>query len=103
MKKRGIIVVFLVAQFIGITCWWAWHYAPSSVGVPMWGASLVLLFPGNILGGWFIEQVFWRTSLSLLNMSILTTILQFVINGALWLGVIKTFKMLIAYFSPRSG
>jgi len=102
MMKRRTVLIFLAAESIGIICWWAWQYAPSFLAIPMWGTSLILLFPGNFLGGWLVEKIFWRTSLSLVNMSILTTILLMVINAALWVGILKAFKILRAFFSTRS-
>jgi hypothetical protein len=91
---RRIHVIFLATQLIGITCWWLWQFAPSALRMPIWGTSLVLLFPGNFLGSWIIERLLWRTSLSLLSMSILTTILQFVVNGTLWFGIANAFEKL---------
>jgi hypothetical protein len=102
MKKRAILVIFLAVQLVGICCLWSWQHAPSGLTMPMWGTALVLLFPGNILGSWLVERIFWQTRLSLLNMSILTTVLQFVINGALWFALVKLFKVVHALFSAHS-
>lgn len=103
MKNRRLLAVFLVVQFIGISCLSLWQHAPSAVSMPMWGAAVILLFPGNFIGGFLVEKMFWQTGLSLLELSVLSTLLQFLINAAIWFGAMKGLKVLYVYFSRRSA
>lgn len=89
MKKRPVLVIFLIVQLIGILCLALWQRAPSALGAPMWGAALIALFLGNFLGGWIVDSLFWRSHLSLVSMGILSTMLSLVIDSTIWFAVVK--------------
>jgi hypothetical protein len=52
--------------------------------MPMWSVALFVLVPGNFIGAWLVEKLFWHTSLSLTNMGVASTFLLLVINAAFW-------------------
>jgi hypothetical protein len=68
----------------------------------MWGTALIALFPGNFIGGFLTEKLFWQKGLSLSGLSVLAMLLQLLINAAIWFAVIKGLKVLRVYFSRRS-
>lgn len=101
MRNRTLLIIFLVVQFIGIACLSLWPHAPSAVSIPMWGTALIVLFPGNLIGGFLVEKIFWQTGLSLLELSVLSTLLQFLINAAIWFGAMKIVRVFYRHFSRR--
>jgi len=68
----------------------------------LWGTALFTLFPGNLIGAWIIEKLFWQSGLSLVSMGILSTLLLVVINAAVWFAVGKTLQIIYARFFVRS-
>jgi hypothetical protein len=103
MRKRPLLTLFLIVQLVGISCLALWPHAPSSVSMPMWGTALIALFPGNFIGGFLAEKLFWQKGLSLSGLSVLAMLLQFLINAAIWFAVVKGVKVLYGYFSRRSS
>ena len=100
MKKRIVLIVFLVVQFVGLACLALWQHVPSAVGMGMWGTALILMFPGNFLGGWLIEKLFWQGPLSLTGIGILSAVAAVVINAILWFVVVKVLRLI---FGRRPG
>lgn len=94
--RRTSLYLFLIVQVIGTVCSWIWQFVPSVIGVPLWGTALVLLVPGNFLGEWIVEKIFWHSRLSLPSMSIIATIVTFAINAAVWFGVAKAIGAMMA-------
>jgi hypothetical protein len=92
MKKRIVLIVFLVVQIIGITCMVLCDFAPNTLGPPMWVTALIFLFPGNLLGGWGIETLSWRTHLSLTEIGLLSAVAAIAINALIWFVVVKTVR-----------
>jgi hypothetical protein len=101
--RRSIIVAFSVVQSVGIVCSWLWEHPPSAASSLMWGAALITLFPGNLLGAWLVETLFWQSQLSLMAMGIISTVFSLVINAAVWLVVVKTFQAIKALLVARSS
>ena len=91
-SRTWVTAVFALVQSVGIACSWLWPYAPSDVGVVLWGTGLVLLIPGNFVASWIVEDAFWRSGLSLTSMGVLSTLLLFVINALLWFALVKAFR-----------
>lgn len=100
MKKHLVLSVFLIVQFVGLACMGLWQHVPSSLGMVMWGTALIVMFPGNFLGGWLIEKLFWQGPLSLTGIGLLSAVAAVVINGILWFVVVKAFRLI---FRRRSG
>jgi hypothetical protein len=100
MKKRIVLIVFLAVQFVGLACMALWQHIPSAVGMRMWGTALILLFPGNFLGGWLVEKLFWHGPLSLVGIGLLSAVAAVAINAILWFVVVKVFRLM---FGRRSG
>jgi asparagine N-glycosylation enzyme membrane subunit Stt3 len=100
MKKHIVLTVFLVVQFVGLACMGSWQHVPSSLGIVMWGSALIEMFPGNFLGGWLIESLFWQGHLSLVGIGLLSAVAAVVINGLIWFAVVKVFRLI---FGRRSA
>jgi hypothetical protein len=102
MRHRPVLVIILIVQLIGIACLALWERAPSVLAMPMWGTALILLFPGNFLGGWLVESLLWG-HLSLIGMGLLSAVLAVIINALLWFLVAKTVQIIYAYLFVHSG
>jgi hypothetical protein len=89
MTKHPVLALFLAVQFVGISCLALWERVPSAMGVPMWGTALILLFPGNFLGGWLVPSVFWQHGLSLTTIGLLSLVAALAINAIIWLAATK--------------
>ena len=89
MKRHPILAVFLAVQFVGISCLTLWEHVPSAIGAPMWGTAMILLFPGNFLGGWVVEALFWQKGFSLTAIGALLLIVALTINAIIWFVVVK--------------
>jgi hypothetical protein len=103
MKNRKVLVVFLVVQFVGIACLALWPHAPSAMGIPMWGTALILLCPGNFLGGWLIQSLLWRGPLGLVALGLLSALTAVVINGIIWFAIVKLFRLVFSRGSKGAG
>jgi hypothetical protein len=98
-----VLAAFLLVQVIGIACLVLWQRAPSALSMPMWGTALILLFPGNFLGGWIVDSLLWRSHLSLIGMGLLSAALAVIINAILWFVVAKTVWIIYAHLFAHSG
>jgi hypothetical protein len=58
---------------------------------------LILLFPGNFLGGWIVDSLLWRSHVSLIGMGLLSAVLAIIINAILWFLVAKTVLVMYAH------
>lgn len=100
MKKHLVLVVFVAVQVLGLACAWFWHHPYSSGSSFLWGVGFFALLPGNILGGWLVEKLFWQSHLPTDLLMIVALVL---INAIVWFVAIKGLKVLYAYFSRRSA
>ena len=82
MNKKAW-TAFIIAQIAGEICFWSWEHISPPVGMLLWGAALVLLFPGNFLSAAIIEPVFWG-KLSLIQLAVLEVPLEIPINFVVW-------------------
>ncbi len=103
MRHRPVLAAFLLLQVIGIACLALWQRAPSALGMPMWGTALIVLFPGNFLGGWIVDALLWRSHLSLISMGLLSAVLAVTINAILWFVVAKTVRIIRAHLFFHNG
>ena len=71
-------------QVLGEICHWSWPSTQSALGPVLWGGAFFLLLPGNFVGGYLIEKVFWRSGLTLLQMQLLQVPFALGINLAVW-------------------
>jgi hypothetical protein len=71
-------------QVLGEICQWSWPSIHATIGPALWGGAFFLLLPGNLVGGFLIERIFWRTGLTLLQMQLLQVPLALGINLAVW-------------------
>ena len=102
MRHRPVLAAFLLLQVIGIACLALWQRAPSTLSMPMWGTALILLFPGNFLGGWVVDLLLWRSHMSLVGMGLLSAVLAITINAILWFVVAKTVRIIHAHLFVHS-
>jgi len=103
MKRRSVLAIFLVLQLVGTCCLGLRQHVPSALSMPMWGTALIVLFPGNFLGGWIVETLLWRSRLPLIGMGLLSVLAAVVINAVIWLVVAKGARTIYAHLSLRSG
>ncbi len=101
MKKYTVPSIFVIVQFVGLACMGVWQHVPSSVGMVMWGTALIVMFPGNFLGGWLIEKLFWQGPLSLTDIGLLSAVAAVAINAILWSLVVGAFRLIFG--RRRSG
>jgi hypothetical protein len=81
---RKSLYAFAAFQAIGEICQWSWPSAQSTIGPIFWYGALFLLLPGNFLGGYVIEKLFWRTGLTLVQLQLLQVPVALGINLAVW-------------------
>ncbi len=103
MHLRRWMIVFLSVQLLGIGCSWFWDHPASAASSLLWGTALVTLFPGNLLGAWIVEKLFWQSHLSLVSMGMISTVLLVVINAIIWLAIAKVLQVVHARLSTRPG
>jgi hypothetical protein len=101
MRLPGWITVFAVVQLVGIGCGLLSNHLLSAGGPFLWGMSFCILFPGNILGEWAVEKLFWQSSLSLTSMAVISTVLMVAINWAIWLAAVTAVGTIHARHSGR--
>jgi hypothetical protein len=88
-RLRLLTWLFVLSQSVGVACIWSAKHVPSTLGVPMWAVTLIVLFPGNVLASWVVESVFWRSGLSTVAMGVMESGLLVIINGTIWLAMAK--------------
>ena len=92
--RRAAMVFFLTTQALGVAFSWTWQHVASDVGVPMWGAALILLIPGNFLGPWIAASILWHSGLSLMSLGVISTLLLLLINAAAWYALVRLIELL---------
>lgn len=102
MGRRRMIVFFSMVQLVGLGCAWLQH-PPSSASSFLWGTGFVLLFPGDLLSAWMMENLFWHSRLSLASMNAISAVLMVVINAIIWWLVVKAVKVIRARRSSVAG
>ncbi len=96
MKKHIVLIIFAAAQIIGLLCSWFSHHPNSSAGALLWGTGFITLFPGDILGSWLIEKLFWESRLPESATDLLTILAVIAINSILWLAVVSAIRLIIS-------
>ncbi|MGA9063282.1 MAG: hypothetical protein WB341_16675 [Terracidiphilus sp.] len=96
MKKHIVLIIFASAQVIGLLCSWFSHHPYSSAGALLWGTGFITLFPGNVLGSWLMEKLFWEDHLPEAVTDLLTVMAVVTINSILWFTVVKIFRFIIS-------
>jgi hypothetical protein len=100
MKK--LVFIFATVQIIGVACSWFWQHPYSSASSFLWGVGLFLLLPGNVLGSWLVEKLFWGTHLTLGAMSVVSAVLCVGINAVIWFGIAAICRRLF-HRRPRAA
>lgn len=99
MKKRVVLIAFVIVQCFGLACMALWQHIASALGIAMWGTAMILMFPGNFLGGWLVEKLFWQGPLSLVGIGLLSALAALAINGVIWFAVAKGFWLIFGRHS----
>jgi hypothetical protein len=86
---RRWITAFWIVQLVGIACSWFWQHPFSPASSFLWGTGLLTLFPGNLLGGWTVQRLFWQNHLTIGSMSVIATLLAVIVNAGVWFMVVK--------------
>jgi hypothetical protein len=97
-ESRRAWAIFALVQVVGLGCAWLQRPAASSF---LWGAGFVLLFPGDLVGAWIMERLFWHSRLPLATMSAMSAVLMVAINALLWWMVARGWKAIRAVRSDR--
>jgi hypothetical protein len=100
MKIGKVAIAFVVVQLVGIACSWFSQHPYSAASSFLWGTGLLALLPGNLLGTWAVESLFWRSGLTLGIMSVVGLALAVAINAVVWFVVVKVFRSI---FRRRPG
>jgi hypothetical protein len=100
MKIGKVAIAFVVVQLVGIACSWFWQHPYSAASSFLWGTGLLALLPGNLLGTWAVESLFWSSGLTLGIMSVVGLALAVAINAVVWFVVVKVFRSI---FRRRPG
>jgi hypothetical protein len=69
-------------QLLGIGCFWFSHHPFSAASSFLWGTGFVALFPGDVLGGWIVEKLFWHSRLWLVSMGLMSALFMVAIMGS---------------------
>lgn len=94
LKKRTVLIIFVVVQVLGLLCSWFWHHPYSTASALLWGTGLILLFPGNFLGSLLVEKLFWESHLPTSTTDLLTVVAVLAINAILWLVVLGILRLI---------
>jgi len=103
MKKRIVLIIFVAVQIVGLGCSWFWHHPYSSASSLLWGVGFFALLPGNVLGSWLVEKLFWESHLSPLVTDLLTVVAVVAINAILWFVVVKTLRFIYGRLFTHSN
>jgi hypothetical protein len=98
MKKRIVLIIFLVVQIVGLACSWFSHHPYSSGSSFLWGVGFIALLPGNVLGSWLVETLGSHLASSVTDL--LTVVAVVAINALVWFVVVAICRKL---FGRRSG
>ena len=95
LLRRRTWMAFSFVQLLGLICSWLWDQPPSAASSFLWGTGFVVLFPGDILGAWAVEKMFWRSGMSLMSIGLTSSVALVAINAcccfvvALMIGAIR--------------
>jgi hypothetical protein len=89
MQKRIVLIIFVAVQIVGLACSWFWHHPYSSASSLFWGVGFFVLLPGNVLGSWLVEKLFWGWHLSPLVADLFTVMAVVAVNAIIWLTATK--------------
>jgi hypothetical protein len=98
LKKRPLIIAFVVVQILGMLCSWFSHHPYSTASALLWSTGFVALFPGNMLGSLLVEKLFWESHLPPSATDLLTVVLVVAINAILWFAVVRILTLI---FGPQ--
>jgi hypothetical protein len=94
MKKHPVLALFLGVQFVGLACSWFWHHPYSSVSSLLWGVGFIVLLPGNVLGTWLVEKLFWGSHISPLVTDLFGVVAVVAINAIIWFAAVKVIHVI---------
>jgi len=101
--RRWSVTLFVAVQAVGIACSWLWQHVPDQIGLPMWGAALILLVPGDFLSPWIVETLLWKSRLSLPTMGAIASVLSFIIDAAVWFAVFSGLHAVRLHLKKRGS
>ena len=94
---RKIALAFVAIQVVGeVLVWAAAHFERSGV----WVVSVVLLFPGDLVGSWFIERLLWTSGARLWQFEVAKLVLELATNAAVWGTAVLLLQKVFAAQSP---
>jgi fucose permease len=96
MRKPVVLIIFASVQIVGLLCSWFSHHPYSSASAWLWGTGFITLFPGNFLGSWLIEKLFWESHLPRLATDLLIILAVIAINSILWFAVVSAIRLIIS-------
>ncbi|HZQ66877.1 MAG TPA: hypothetical protein VFA68_00040 [Terriglobales bacterium] len=93
--SRRAWTIFTLVQVVGLTSAWLQH-PPSAASSFLWGTGFVLLFPGDVLGAWTVEKLFWQSCVSLSSMNVISAVFWLAINAGVWWSVARVWRAIRA-------
>jgi hypothetical protein len=82
-------------EAFSVASWFLWpRFSSSELGSFLWGSQLILLMPGSIAVGEFIEDALWRSGISPVTMNISILVLSVALNAFLFWLVMRIFTRL---------
>jgi hypothetical protein len=93
LKKRTVLITFVVVQILGLLCSWFSHHPYSTASASLWGTGFIVLFPGDILGSLLVEKLLWESHLPTRATDLLTVVAVVAINAILWFAVVRILRL----------
>lgn len=92
VNVRSVAALFTGMQLAGLVCMLSWSSTPPPIASFIWGTSVVILFPGDLLSTILIEKLFWRTGLSSTAMLVAEISVLIALNAVLWFGLFRVMR-----------
>lgn len=83
MTTRRVFTIFVVAQVLGEFFFWTWPVLPDALSSVAWGASFLLLLPGNQIGSMLVEHFFWG-KLTQEQLALMAVPVELIVNSIVW-------------------
>lgn len=68
----------------------------------MWGTALITLFPGNFVSGVLVDKLFWKSTLTAVEMSVVDVPVELAINASVWFLCAKLLRLVKYLRKPHS-
>jgi hypothetical protein len=94
LKKRTLLITFVVVQALGLLCSWVSHHPYSTASASLWATGFIVLFPGDMFGSLLVEKLLWESHLPAIATDLLTVVAVVAINAILWFAVARILRLI---------